>query len=587
MHLFSRRSPWWAAGAALLTFAGAAGAQGPAKPFQLIDGDRVVFYGDSITEQRLYTTLVENYVVTRFPHRNVTFVHSGWGGDRVSGGGGGPIDLRLQRDVVTYKPTVVTVMLGMNDGGYRAFDQGIFDTYTQGYTHILDTVQAALPGVRLTLIQPSPYDDVTRAGNFPGGYNATLVRYSQWVQEAAAKGHETVADLNTPVNAMLQRANATDPTLAQKIIPDRVHPSPAGHMVMAEALLKSWNAPALVTSVKIDAARRRVVQASNTEITAVKSGQAKSGQVISWTQMDGALPLPVEWGDPTVALVLKSSDFTDALDQEMLQVTGLRLAARYTLKIDGQAVGDFTSGQLASGVNLAPLPTPMAQQARRVMELTSRHNDQHFTRWRTIQVPLQGHKSPEVQEALPPLLAALDAEEAATVAEQRAAAQPVPHQYELAPALPALTGPNLALAKKYVTSNPNTYDYGAGGLTDGSWTADGQHTFASDDKPAFPKSVTIDLETTASVGTVVVGVPPFGSTKTITVAVSADGQKYKDVGSYVFSQHDEERHQYRFAPVIARYIRLTYPDHYTEEAGFNANFVFTSEVEAYGTGGAQ
>ena len=158
MHLFSRRSPWWAAGAALLTLAGAAGAQGPAKPFQLIDGDRVVFYGDSITEQRLYTTLVENYVVTRFPRRNVTFVHSGWGGDRVSGGGGGPIDLRLQRDVVTYKPTVVTVMLGMNDGGYRAFDQGIFDTYTQGYTHILDTVQAALPGVRLTLIQPSPYD---------------------------------------------------------------------------------------------------------------------------------------------------------------------------------------------------------------------------------------------------------------------------------------------------------------------------------------------------------------------------------------------------------------------------------------------
>ena len=582
MPLFSRRSPWLTAGAALLTLTGAAVAQDAPKPFQLVDGDRVVFYGDSITEQRLYTTLVENYVVTRFPHTNVTFVHSGWGGDRVSGGGGGPIDMRLQRDVIVYKPTVVTVMLGMNDGGYHAFDQGTFDAYTQGYTHILDTVQKALPGVRLTLIQPSPFDDVTRAGTFPGGYNAVLVRYGQWVQETATKDHETVADLNTPVNAMLQKANAADPALAQKIIPDRVHPSPAGHMIMAEALLKSWNAPALVTSVRIDAARRRVVQASNTEVSALNSGP-----VLSWTQLDRALPLPVEWGDPAVALVLKSSDFTEALDQEPLQVTGLKPSARYTLKIDGQEVGDFTLEQLASGINLAPLPTPMARQARKVLELTSRHNDQHNMRWRTIQVPLQGHKSPEIQAALPPLLAALDAEETATVAEQRAAAQPVAHRYELTPALPALTGPNLALGKKYVTDNPNTYGYGAGGLTDGSWVADGQHTFASDDKPTFPKTVTIDLETPASVGAVLVGVPPFGSTKTITVAVSADGQKFTDVGSYVFSLHVEEKHQYRFAPVTARFVRLTYPDHYTEEAGFNANFVFTSEVEVHGTGGTQ
>ena len=34
--------------------------------FSLKDGDRVVFYGDSITDQRLYTTFTETYVVTRF-----------------------------------------------------------------------------------------------------------------------------------------------------------------------------------------------------------------------------------------------------------------------------------------------------------------------------------------------------------------------------------------------------------------------------------------------------------------------------------------------------------------------------------------
>jgi hypothetical protein len=36
-----------------------------AQQFHLKDGDRVVFYGDSITDQRLYTTFVETYALTR------------------------------------------------------------------------------------------------------------------------------------------------------------------------------------------------------------------------------------------------------------------------------------------------------------------------------------------------------------------------------------------------------------------------------------------------------------------------------------------------------------------------------------------
>src|SRR5687768_12291893 len=109
--------------------------QASAGEFALKDGDRVVFYGDSITDQRLYTTFVETFVLTRFPERKIDFIHSGWGGDRVSGGGGGPIDVRLQRDVIAYKPTVVTIMLGMNDGRYRAFDPEIFRAYSSGYEH--------------------------------------------------------------------------------------------------------------------------------------------------------------------------------------------------------------------------------------------------------------------------------------------------------------------------------------------------------------------------------------------------------------------------------------------------------------------
>lgn len=54
----------------------------PAKnAFYLHDGDTVVFYGDSITEQRYYSQWVEVYTVTRFPHMQVQFFNAGVGGD--------------------------------------------------------------------------------------------------------------------------------------------------------------------------------------------------------------------------------------------------------------------------------------------------------------------------------------------------------------------------------------------------------------------------------------------------------------------------------------------------------------------------
>src|SRR3979409_2344187 len=134
-----------------------------AQDFHLKDGDRVVFFGDSITDQRLYTAYVETYVVTRFPRWNVAFVHSGWGGDRVTGGGGGGILDRLTRDVAAYQPNVVTIMLGMNDGRYRAFGDQIFDIYSKGYKGIVEQLKKMTPQPRITAIQPSPYDDVTRA----------------------------------------------------------------------------------------------------------------------------------------------------------------------------------------------------------------------------------------------------------------------------------------------------------------------------------------------------------------------------------------------------------------------------------------
>jgi lysophospholipase L1-like esterase len=389
--------------------------------FFLKDGDRVVFYGDSITDQRLYTTFIETYVMTRFPQMKVAFINSGVSGDRVTGGQGGSIDVRLQRDVFAYKPTVMTIMLGMNDGGYRAFDQETFDVYAGGYRHIIEMVKQAVPGIRLTLIRPSPYDDVTRPVTFAGGYNKVLTRYGEFVEELGQREGLTVADLNTSVVAALEAANRVSAEAAQKIVPDRVHPGPGGHLLMAEALLKAWKAPAIVTAVEIDVAGQGTVRADNTRVTDLETGDH-----LTWTQVDRDLPMPLDSENESVAVALRASDFVDALDQEPLKITGLT-AARYTLKIDGGGLGSFTKQQLAAGVNLATIPTPMAKQAAGVHEFTLRHDVLHFARWRLVQMNLRNIQAVHTQAAAD----ALDALEEEVIQQQRAAAQPKPHRYEL------------------------------------------------------------------------------------------------------------------------------------------------------------
>ena len=390
------------------------------QPFYLHSGDRVVFYGDSITDQRLYTTFVETYVVTRFPDMNVTFVHSGWGGDRVTGGGGGGVDVRLQRDVLPYKPTVVTIMLGMNDAGYKPYDQGLFDTFAKGYEHIIDTLKKADPGVRITLIKPSPYDDVTQTPKFEGGYNAVLIKYGDYLHELAEKDHLDFADLNTPVTSDLKKAMAIDSASAGKLIPDRVHPGPAGHLLMAEALLNAWHAPALVSSVEIDAAGGHMTKAENTRVTNVRK--------LFWTEQDAALPLPIDYKDNLVSLAAKASGIADALDREMLKVTGLD-PGRYALKIDGEEIAAFDAGELALGVNLGRYATPMMKQALEVHQLTLQRANAHNIRWRNMQVPYQDVKSAE-KEAI---MVSLDKFDRELAQKQHAAAKPAVHNYELSP----------------------------------------------------------------------------------------------------------------------------------------------------------
>ena len=382
--------------------------------FFLNNGDRVCFYGDSITEQRFYAVAVETYAVTRFPKLKVDFVDSGVGGDRVTGGWAGPIDVRLKRDVYPCKPTVVTIMLGMNDASYRPFDAKIFDTYKKGYKHLVDALKKHLPGVRIVILGPSPFGPSPFANikhRFPGGYNGVLQRYDEFDKQLAAKDHLYYVDFNAPMLAVIKKLQATQPQYASQVIPGRVHPSAAGELLMAEALLKLWNAPAAVTKVAISG--DKVQLAGNTQVTNLHTGVDGD---IRWTQRDGSLPFPMlslhevwpqfppengwqspqpnfHFINPPAQAIIRAGHLYRRLNQEQLQVAGLS-AKSYKLSINGQAVGTFSATALARGINLARYRTPMLLQAYHVLAMVWNRTQVRFYAWRDVQLPIEQYCPP-------------------------------------------------------------------------------------------------------------------------------------------------------------------------------------------------
>ncbi len=333
-----------------------------AQPFELKDGDRVVFYGDSITAQRLYTRLVEAMVVSRYPKMRVNFYSAGVSGDTVYGGHSGDVKERVPRDVAPFHPTVITVSLGANDAHYTLVDaDATFLSYQKGYRALLNLLkQNADPKVRITLTSPVAYDEISRSGAPVTGYNNLLIRYGGFVKQLADENHFAFADFNHAMTTLLTAETKENTTAAQELYPDHLHPSIWGHWELAAEMVRTWDFDPLVSSVSLDAVHAKVSSAQKADITQL----TRTSGGVTWSQLDASLPLPLDLGDVLTQILIKSSDIAQ-LDRQTLQVRGLN-EGTYTLLIDGKSIASYTQQQLATGVNLALLDTPMEQQARSV-----------------------------------------------------------------------------------------------------------------------------------------------------------------------------------------------------------------------------
>jgi lysophospholipase L1-like esterase len=354
----------WTLALALFALSAVAALAADAAPEPFRDGDRVCFIGDSITHGGNYHSFIFLFYATRFPERQIEVFNCGISGDSA----GGAVR-RFDWDIAAHEPTVSTIMLGMNDVNRGLYGkdkpdeanlkqrQAAIDGHVANMRKLAEALRGK--GSRLIFITPSIYDQTaTLATENLFGVNDALGVCGAQARALAAEFGGSLVDFHgvmTRLNAEVQKA---DPA-ATIVGKDRVHPGAMGHLVMAYVFLKAQGLSPYVSKTVIDAGSGKAVETENVSLQEI----AATPERVSFVSLEKALPFPLPAGaEGAVKLV----PFMQDLDQQVLSVTNLAPGA-YELLIDDAAVGEYSTGDLAAGINLADnAKTPQYQQAKTV-----------------------------------------------------------------------------------------------------------------------------------------------------------------------------------------------------------------------------
>lgn len=420
----------------------------PTPSFFFHDGDRVVILGDSITEQRLYSTLLESYTLSRFPNWKITFRNQGWSSDRADLRMHGGQETGFKRDILPLNPTAITIDFGMNDG--TAGETGL-KSYLDNSRALADTFTRN--GARVAFLTSSPVERSEPNQPAGGVYNVGLRQYSEGLKTVATEKGTFFVDQLTPMINLIDAGRAAGvlgvTSDGPRLSRDGIHPNWAGHLIMATSILKGLNAPPLVSRVELDAAKgqpgqERLLGVQGARVSSVMRAQPRiTPQGIEkpvgkftvnspfyFTRTDEALPWPVS---PDAALALKIPGFTpfDDLSRYDLKVMNLP-QAKYQIAIDDVPVGTYTREQLAAGVNLSDAPGPIYDQQQALLKKIIEKNTTFYNRWRQVQLAQVPSWVPgDIEAARANELARLDAQVAAQEKEIDALRQPKMHIWSL------------------------------------------------------------------------------------------------------------------------------------------------------------
>lgn len=303
----------------------------------LKEGDRVAIIGDSITEQKLYSVYIEDYLLMCKPKQKLQTMQFGWGGETSWG-----FIARMSNDLLPYKPTVATTCYGMNDGGYGPLKDEARQRYFDSMNKIVAGMKEA--GVRFIVVGSPGAVDTTSfkvLGTQPDVYNKTLAELTDVARDVAQKQGVAFADVHTVMIDVMKRAKekfGSDYFVAGK---DGVHPGANGHLVMAYAFLQALGCDGNIGQITLD----------------LKSGQATASE---GHKVVSATAAAVEIESSRYPFCLTSDElvqiaglfpFNQDLNRLTLKVTG---ASREKLKVTwGEESKTFAAKDLEAGINLA------------------------------------------------------------------------------------------------------------------------------------------------------------------------------------------------------------------------------------------
>ncbi len=333
--------------------------------------DTICWVGDSITASGLYHSYIHLYYSTRFPSLHLSFVNCGISGDSASGMMG-----RLDKDVYANHPTVVTLSAGMNDVNRGLYSQTnaptnapviqkqAIESYKKNIEKLADSF--AVHKLRQVYLTPTIYDeDVESTVESLRGVNGALRECSDFVLQFAKSKNKPAVDFWHPMDELNRKMQRSDPkfTLTSK---DRVHPGPAGHLLMAYMFLDQTGAPQDVWRLSIDAKSFKVLSQTNCEA----KGLATNPKGLTFSNHELALPFPC---------IADAKDafswvpFDERLNQQILQISHLD-EGNYSLQINQAEVGQYSSTELEKGINLAINPkTPQSAQSQKIAALCQEH----------------------------------------------------------------------------------------------------------------------------------------------------------------------------------------------------------------------
>ncbi len=211
---------------------------------ELKKGDRVVFLGDSITQAGAgpggYVTFVREALGKDHKDLEVEVIGAGISGNKVP-----DLERRLERDVLSKKPTVVVIYIGINDVWHSTSGKGTpKDAYEKGLSSLIGNIQKA--GGRVILCTATVIGEKTDGSN---PLDKLLDEYCDISRSVAAKEKVQLLDLRKAFLSHLKEHNKGN--MDKGILTgDTVHLNAEGNKFLAKQMLSALTTAAESTSEK-------------------------------------------------------------------------------------------------------------------------------------------------------------------------------------------------------------------------------------------------------------------------------------------------------------------------------------------------